>query len=61
MNWPLNDEQREQVIETCMQLAHGSSDSALRRYWADLMRDEIARRSPEQVVRLEIAKGLRAA
>lgn len=60
-HWPLTDEQREEVISVACQLAQGSAESNLRRYWHDLMRTEIANRSPAQVAKLEQEKGLRAA
>lgn len=59
---PLTDDEREAVISTLALLsrAHGES-SAVRHYWFNLMRDQIARRSPEQIARMEQEKRLRGA
>lgn len=56
----MNDEEREHVIDTLAMLAQSSTGGA-RRYWFDLMREQIAARTPEQVEKLERERGLRAA
>ncbi len=56
----LTDDERESLIDTATQLSmHGSP--AIRRYWWNHMKALIADRSPEQIARMEVAKGLRAA
>ncbi len=56
----LTDAEREQVIDTLTVLAQSSVDG-VRRYWWDRLREQIAARSPEQVEKIERARGLRAA
>lgn len=48
----LSDAEREDVICVLAQLAQGSQSSAIRHHWFGLMRQEVARRSAEQVARL---------
>lgn len=56
----LTDDERELVIDTLTVLAQSSADG-VRRYWWDRLREQIAARSPEQVEKIERARGLRAA
>lgn len=58
---PLSDDERESVIDTLTMLSQAAATQAQRHYWFDLLKKEIAKRSPDQVRRMEIAKGLRAA
>ena len=51
----MNDEEREQVIDTLTLLSQASAGGA-RRYWFCLMREQIAARTPEQVEKLERAR-----
>lgn len=57
----MNNEERERIIDTLAMLSRGSGSHAERAYWFDLMREQIAARSPEQVEKLERERGLRAA
>lgn len=56
----MTNEEREQVIDTLAMLARGSATPAQRRYWFNLVRDQIAARTPEQVEKLERERGLRS-
>lgn len=56
----LTDDERESLISTAAQLSMQGSN-AVRRFWWDQMKALIAARSAEQIERMEIAKGLRAA
>jgi hypothetical protein len=57
----MTDQERETVIDTFAMLAQHATTPSLRRHWFDLLKQEIGRRTPEQVRAMEIAKGLRAA
>lgn len=57
----LTDADREALIDIITQLAIGSSEVAQRRFWVSLRDDLVRKRSPEQIARMEKAKGLRAA
>ena len=57
----LSDEEREAVIDTMTMLSQAAATQAQRHHWFGLLRQEIARRSLDQVRRMEIEKGLRAA
>lgn len=55
----MTNEEREQVIDTLTLLSQASAGGA-RRYWFDLMREQIAARTPEQIEKLERERGLRS-
>ncbi len=56
----LTDDERECLIAITGQLS-AQGTTAVRRYWWAAMKALIHDRSPEQIQRMEIAKGLRAA
>lgn len=56
----LSDDVREQLIEAWRVILTHSPTMALKSIAQSEMRDEIARRSPEQVERMERERGLRA-
>lgn len=60
VQFPISDEGREAVIDILTQLCMNGTPE-VRRHFFGLMKQEIARRSPEQIERMERAKGLRAA
>jgi hypothetical protein len=55
----LTDAEREQAIVECMRRMEIARDPQLKRSWFKQMAELIADRSPAQVERMEIAKGLR--
>jgi hypothetical protein len=61
MAFPFSDDQREIAIDTYAQLAQGSRDPVLRRYWFQMMREQMADRTDKQVRKLEQQRGLSAA
>ena len=56
----LTDVERESLIDTATQLSMQGSN-AVRLFWWEILKGLIKDRSPEQVARMEIEKGLRAA
>jgi hypothetical protein len=57
----LTDEGRERVIDAMAIQSLHAQTSQERHHWFQLMKAEIAQRSPEQIAAMEKAKGLRAA
>jgi hypothetical protein len=57
----LTDDERESLIDTATQLSAMSQSPAVRRVWWGFLKKHISERSPEQIARMEVAKGLRAA
>jgi hypothetical protein len=57
----LNDAEREIAIANARQHCEAAQTSALKRYWWSIMQQLIHERSPQQIRRMELAMGLRAA
>ena len=54
----MNDRQRERLIANCVVLMGNAKTREERLYWASEQAKLIRERSPEQVARMEAAKGL---
>ena len=54
----LTDDEREQAIAECMRRMEIARDPQVKRAWWKQMATLVADRSPAQVERMEIAKGL---
>lgn len=58
---PNTDEGREELIQYCgksMEGAVANGDMAMARFWLEAMQNQIAKRTPEQVARMEAERGL---
>ena len=54
----MTDAERETILDTLAMLAFAASTSDQRHYWGNLFKAEHKNRSPEQVSKMELERGL---